>query len=227
MGPHRAPGKPTPLFDLMDKAPTIQKKVEVIQSHLDSLTDGQKGLAGALLAKYSRLDGPGMTYLEAATVVGMKMDHILQASHIIRAGTPQEVADVANGLRGINNLARIISKRDPIKPHESRKKGSNFRGRQVERRQRQQERAEMWHLLRAGLEGLTSLPMPSEVSSEIRKNAMMKVFTDERLDRAINWLKDFADAYRTQQGQQEGGQATDQVEAGDDPSDAGSSGRAA
>lgn len=226
-------GEPTPLFDLMERASDYTRKVEVIQKVINGehhITDGQKGLAGAMLLKYADSAGLNKTVREIAEVFGLKPDTVQSAQHILRAGTPQEIVDVRDGLRGINNLARVIQRRSPAQKSDYRdKKGINSRGGQIDRLRLQQERSEIWQPLRAALDGLTSLPLAETVSAEIRKSYWMNKLTDEKLDRALKWLKDFADAYRTQQGHQgqEGGEAAGQVEAGDDRSDPGTSGRAA
>lgn len=218
-------GEPTPLFDLMDREPTFKKKLEVFQRHRESLSIGQIGLVGAFLLKASDAEKLPNGNQEIADLIGMDALIIGCANHVLRAGTPQEIKDVKDGVRGVNKLSNAIRKRSPMPKEERRYKGSNIRGRQMDRRLRQLERADMWHLLKAGLEGLTSLPLPAEIVVAVRANPKTREFTDERLDRALKWLKDFADAYRNEG--QEGGQVASKGQVGDDPSEPGTGSAAA
>lgn len=145
------------------------------------------------------------TQAEAAKVMGINRDTVVSARIVLTHGTPEEIRMADSGDVALNALVAQIRPRLPPLPR-GHHYGENFyrpktktAGQNAERLARRKLNADLWSKLRDALDGLTSLPLPGDTVKAVRGGGGTVVKkVDEKLQRAIQWLTEFSDAWNRQ-----------------------------
>jgi hypothetical protein len=144
---------------------------------------------------------PGMKQAEAAKIFDVSPDTIRNAKVILENGTDEEKALLTNGslaLEPTANAIRCGSSPVERKAHRERP----LKGHSEQRTQTKQIQADIWLRLKEAVGNLTSLPLPSEVVAIARtqdKRTGGKAI-NQRLSPALQWLKEFSDAWNDNRG---------------------------
>lgn len=129
---------------------------------------------------------------QAAALLNVHFTSVSAARKVLEEGTTEEIDSVQKGDAAVSTIAKAIrTGHSAEKRAKQRDEPLAAAGRNPERIQRLQVRAEIWGHVRDGLMNITSLPLPSEVVKIAR--AMDKAgLVDARLSKSINWLEEFA-----------------------------------
>lgn len=164
--------------------------------HRRHLNESQRAMIAAQLAQRKNGDQRHavgiLTAAQAAEMLNVSRDTLFNAKKVIAEGTTEEIEAVRKGDMSVNTVAKGIREgASAEKRAKQRDAPLAESGKNPERIQRLQVRAEIWGHVRDGLVNLTSLPLPSEVVKIAR--AMDKTgLVDARLAKSINWLEEFA-----------------------------------
>lgn len=132
---------------------------------------------------------------KSAALLNVSPKSVQYAKKVLHEATPEEIAAVERGETTVSTLARDINKgQSPEKRKSSRNAPLAQNGKNPERIQRMQMQADIWAKLSEALLGLTSLPLPTDVAEIVNANPNRRRIVDEKLARALQWLKDFDDA---------------------------------
>lgn len=131
----------------------------------------------------------GMSQDRAATQCGTNRISVNEASLILKWGSPEEIADVTEGRKGMDSMVNSIRLRTT--PAERRA------GRRMPRQEMDRAAldAHVWHKLRSGLEAIATLPQPQDVVDICHRNMMRGEAVDRMLIQAFAWLTEFSDAW--------------------------------
>ena len=127
---------------------------------------------------------------EAAKAAGTDRTSVCQAMTILTHGTVEEIATASDGRVAIRPLYEAILERTTPEERAAKRRPPTQtqtlkEGRRVG--------ADVWEILRTGLESLTSLPSPKETAEIVRKNAGRMEATNRRLLAALEWIQEFSD----------------------------------
>lgn len=172
--------------------------------HRRHLNASQRAMIAAKLATLKSGQHPeaavtavtaALTQSEAGAMMDVARQTIGCARTILDHGTPEEIASVESGRRGLRKLADKIKERlAPEGEKQKPKQGTRQSGKNPERIQRQQINAEIWGRVRDALVHLTSLPRPLEVMPIARASDRTGL-VDARVLQALQWLEEFADGW--------------------------------
>jgi hypothetical protein len=135
----------------------------------------------------------GISQADAAKILNISRDTVLNAKVILGEGTPEEIQSVEQGKRGVGALAAEIRARNPS---DRTSKGSDHGNtiRKSNAIKAQQMNAKLWQNLRGALEALGNLPKASNMAI-IARNISRGNTVDETLDHAVEWLIEFQTAW--------------------------------
>lgn len=170
--------------------------------HRRHLNPSQLGLIGAKMATLS-IGNPklkssnvvtttiGVSQEQAAQLLGVSRDTIVNAKLILAEGTPEEIQSVELGKRGVRGLSDEIRRRDP-RDRQKDKAGQPAKStvNTVNQYKTQQVNAKLWQELRGALLSIGNLPRASDMAAIARSVSRGDV-VDENLDHAIAWLTEF------------------------------------
>lgn len=172
--------------------------------HRRHLNESQRAMIAAKLANIKlgevggghEKTGMHLSIPDAAALLNVSPTTVHNAKTVIKGGTREEIAAVESGDAGVKPIAeQIRAKVPPAKRAQRRSEPMASVGKNPERIQRQQINAEVWGRIRDALTNLTNLPLPSDVVSIVRANDRTGL-VDARCAQALQWLKDFSDAWR-------------------------------
>jgi hypothetical protein len=133
---------------------------------------------------------------QATEAVGVSRYTITALRVVLRHGTPQEIAAMTAGQVGIDPLSRVIRQR--VGPS-GNKRGKQPKLMEVGGNRKRHENMKMsaviWGDLRDAITKLTGLPSPPEVAQLISRNPPASRALNEKLNRGLEWLKEFANAW--------------------------------
>lgn len=160
----------------------------VIASKLATLKIGQHARVGSA-------EPTAISQTQAGVMMDVARHTIGRARVLLDHGTPQEIAAVESGRRGLRKLTDEIKARLPPEAEKPKpKQDKRQSGKNPERIQRQQINAEIWGRVRDALVHLTSLPRPLEVMP-IARACDRTGLVDARVLQALQWLEEFADGW--------------------------------
>ncbi len=161
--------------------------------HRRHLNPSQRAMIAAKLANMKRGE-PGVlrddvvkttspvSMQEAADMMGVSRDSVINARRVLDDGTPEEKQAVEKGEARLRSTVKKIRDRTPKPPTKKKQKGKDPRVMNM--------RAQVWKHLKSGLTDITSLPLPADVVSIVKEKDKTGL-VDDRLVRTINWLKEF------------------------------------
>jgi hypothetical protein len=162
----------------------------MVATKLATIRDGSHGNRDDVLPKFKQ-----HTQDEAAKLLNVSRYSVQSARVVHERGTDEERQTVERGEASVNAIADQIRKRvPPDKRRQQRAAPLSGSGRNPERIQRMQIKAEVWGRIRDALTHLTSLPLPADAVA-IARALDRTGLVDARLDQSITWLKEFADAW--------------------------------
>lgn len=162
----------------------IAARIVTIGSH------GQEHFANAR----KRTDAPVVSLAQAGELLNVGRTSVSMARTVLQEGTPELIADVDSGRKTVESVGARLREARPEKTKEQ-KAVKKFSGKNPERIQNQQMRAEIWRQVRETLTHLTSLPDPADVARIVR-GLERGGLVDTKLVRAQTWLGAFADAWK-------------------------------
>lgn len=164
----------------------------MIAGRLATLRQGQRADCAV-----PEISGTRLKQAEAAELLNVCPDTVRHARKVLTEGTAEEIAAVDRGEVAASTIAKQIRKgASPEKRKANRKAPLAQAGKNPERIQRAQMKAELWARLSDALIGLTSLPLPADVAEIVGGHPNRTKVVEERLARSLQWLKDFDHAWR-------------------------------
>jgi len=127
---------------------------------------------------------------EAAEREGSKRSSVQEAYTILMHGTEPEITSVETGVAAIGSVAEAVRSRIP--PGGRKARTPTFGP--VVQANREFD-AEVWGKLREALDLLTSLPVPTDVMTVVKKNAMRTEHVSRKVLTAQTWLEEFVNAW--------------------------------
>ena len=188
--------------------------------HRRNLTTNERALIAAAMAglvngsnQFGRLgkgEGgaetpPSLVSLnEAADLMGVARGTVVSAKTVLDHGSETDIAAARKGagLRPMADKIRSAFTPDQRRRHEADRavrQATNSRASE-QRVQTQQMHAEIWERLKAGLEALTGLPLPSDVVTIVNGNPSRRRQADEKCAAALKWLSDFVQQWESRDG---------------------------
>jgi hypothetical protein len=175
--------------------------------HRRHLTISQRGLIAAKIANMKSGDSatqrhgvgiptPSISKAQAAAMLGVHRDTVVNAAKVLADGTAEEIDEVAKGWRSINS---VLNKTNPQTPRRRRAiQGGpvplSKTGRNPARIQQLKLKAEVWRKLRDSLAALSTLPKADDVVL-IAKQMDKKQLVDDLLLRVMQWIEEFANGW--------------------------------
>jgi hypothetical protein len=129
---------------------------------------------------------------EAAKRSGAKRSSVQEAMTVMRHGTPEEIANVETHKMALGPMVDIIIARTTPEERKAVARPPTFDPAVQANREFD---AEVWGKLREGLEALTSLPVPADVVTIVKKNVMRAEHVDRKILTAHTWLEEFINAW--------------------------------
>lgn len=172
--------------------------------HRRHLNESQRAMIAAKLANIKQGEVGGghkktdmhLSIPDAADLLNVSPTSVHNAKTVLKGGTRDEITAVESGDAGVKPIAEQIRAKVPAaKRAQRRAEPISQTGKNPERIQRQQINGEIWSRVRDALTNLTNLPLPSDVVSIVRANDRTGL-VDARTAPALQWLKDFSDAWR-------------------------------
>lgn len=169
--------------------------------HRRHLSASQRAMIAARLANLpygiqkkhqTQKRNPSTTLDEAAAIMNVGKTTVTEARVVQVHGTPEQIRAVDNGDVSVTRVAKDIG---IAKLRRNATRHKALEGKNPERIQNQQMRAEIWRQVRETLTHLTSLPDPADVARIVR-GLERGGLVDTKLDRAQTWLGAFADAWK-------------------------------
>lgn len=165
----------------------------VLQKNLQrhKLIKGQRSMLGARMVALSNAGtGIVLSLKDVAPLVGVNPDIISSATRILENATPEEIALVDTGKRGIQGIIDIIRTR-PLAPRRiGRRKGLRktitMEARTAERR----NNMTLWKELRAALESFGHMPQPADMVAVV-KGVAHSERTLANIAPIVEWLIEF------------------------------------
>lgn len=134
----------------------------------------------------------GIAAKDAAERVGVNRSTLQEAMLVLRYGTAEEIAATEHGDASLRKMRDTVGSRTDVAARRAAQRPAAItRNVKAER----EVEAEIWAKLRSALDALTSLPVPTDVVTVVRRNAMRADACDRMLLNAHNWLEDFINAY--------------------------------
>jgi len=129
---------------------------------------------------------------EAGDKVGSRRSSVQEAYTILMLGTPQEIDAAESGLAGIGPIVASIRERTTPEQREAvarkpTRGPTSDAGRALE--------AQVWGKMRDALDALTSLPIPPDVMSVVKKNPQRAEYVSRKVLTAHTWLEEFVNAW--------------------------------
>lgn len=147
----------------------------------------EKAFRGARLAMAENISMD-----EAAKRCGSKRSTVQEAMTILRLGTPEEISSVENHEVGLGPMVdRIIARTTP----EERKAVARPPTFGPSVQANREFDADVWGKLREAIDALTSLPVPADVMTIVKKNAMRTEHVSRKVLTAQTWLEEFVNAW--------------------------------
>lgn len=166
----------------------------MIAAKLATLKSGQRADYAAH-ATGGEISPPAMSAGAAAEMLNVNRHTVNAAKKVLTAGTAEEIKAVERGEAAVSTIAKDIRAKVP-KERRKKKRGEpqSRRGKNPERIQNQQIRAQVWSQTRDALMALTSLPQPFDAVVIVRAHDKTGL-VDARLASAIEWLQEFSHAW--------------------------------
>lgn len=176
------------------------------------LNESQRALIAAQLVttragenQYTVARGVGdkaqTTLQQAAKLLNVSKSEVSLARKVLTDGSPEEIAAIKQGTTRVNAVGHDL--RAAARQNKPPRAAKTPRPRGGSRAETQQLRANIWAHLRDAFTHLASLPLAAEVAHVAREKDHGGLI-DRRLEKSINWLKEFADAWNARSPQQQG-----------------------
>lgn len=195
-----------------DRKGTPEAFVISMNLHRRHLNESQRAMIGGRLATLKKGDvatqnvdfvaktrdqqiyRPPIIAAKAAQLLNVGIATVQHAKTVLNNGTSEEIASVDRGEASVSTIAKAIRRgQSPEKRKSKRAVPLGQRGNNPERIQRMQVNADIWQKLSDALMCLTSLPLPRDVAEIINANPTRRRIVDERLNRALQYLKGLED----------------------------------
>lgn len=155
--------------------------------------------AGAIASAYAKAKRNGtevefpntdsLSVKEAASLLKISKDSVVDAHRVLAEGTPEEIAAVSTGKASVYTVATQIRKK--VSPAERLAKMSNPN---QDRIHTMRANGKLWRTFKEAIVNLTSLPLPADVAHIVRAQDRQGL-TDKKLLSALNYLQEFSDAW--------------------------------
>lgn len=187
-----------------DRKGTPEAFVISMNLHRRHLNESQRAMIAAKLVNTKQGQRPDMvtssnlkkcSASDAAALLSVSAGSVSSARKVLSEASTDEIAAIERGDETVGAVAKGI--RAGLPPDRRQKKRDaplGQRGDNPERIQRMQVNADIWAKLSDALMGLTSLPLPQDVAEIINANPNRRRIVDERLTRALQYLKGLEDA---------------------------------
>lgn len=141
---------------------------------------------------------------EAADLLGVERATVANAKLVLDHGSELDIASLRKGA-GIRPMAdKIRAAMTPEEKAAQQRKGAEKmiainRG-DADLRRKRQMHADLWDQLKAALDALTGLPLPSDVVRIVNANVARARFADEKQASAAAWLNEFSNLWSSRNG---------------------------
>lgn len=170
--------------------------------HRRHLNETQRAMVAARLTNvkngwnYRQKEGGEIPLARAAELLNVNRSTVVYAKKVLSEGSPEEIQACDNGEASVNTIGRQIGKvNDPLRRKNLRDREFIQKGKNPERIQKQQMRAELWNQIRDALIALSTLPDPAETAAMVRSMDKGGLI-DKRLPLAIMFLQSFEEAWK-------------------------------
>jgi len=189
---------------------------ESLNIHRRHLKTSQRALAAARLANMpggrpkKTIGKPTVSKHRAAELMNVNSSSVSDARRVLAEATPDEVALVEAGRQAVTTLAADI--RAGLTPEEREEKRQapktrkNTADSHAVRIENARRKAHVWGTVRDAINALASLPLPADVAPIARSHDRGGL-VDEKLNRAREWLEEFAHVWRGSEDHQHAAQA--------------------
>lgn len=169
--------------------------------HRRHLNETQRAMIAARLANvrdgwnYSQKQGGEIPLAKAAELMNVNRSTVVYAKKVLKEGSPEEVAACDRGEASVNTVGRMIARgASPTKRASLRDKEIIQKGKNPERLQKQQMRADLWARLKDALVSLSSMPDAAEVADMVRSMDRTQL-VEKRLPIAQRFLKELENGW--------------------------------
>lgn len=138
---------------------------------------------------------PAMSASKAADMLNVNRATVVSAKTVLSEGTAEEIKAVEQGQATVTTIARDIRAKRTPKERKERRENQSEVGKNPQRIQNQRVNAQVWGSVRDALQAISSLPLPVDVVAIVRTHDRTGL-VDARLSQSVQWLKEFADAWR-------------------------------
>lgn len=134
---------------------------------------------------------------DAANALGISRDTVIAIRTVLRHGTQLEIAGMMSHEAAPGPLAKAIRRRIGPEKLGQRDPQHNVMstGKNRQRHENMKIGAVLWGDLREALDRLTGLPNPAEVAQLMSRSNKTTEKINEKLNRSLEWLKDFNNAW--------------------------------
>lgn len=188
---------------------TVEAFVVSKNLHRRHLNESQRAMIATQLATLKRGDAKSqrrdaeisaLSQTEAATLLNVSRDLVTDARRVLDEGTAEEIEAARSGVAAVSSIAREIRKKTPVvERKKKRAEPLSQSGKNPERIQNMQIRAETWGHVKEALIHLTNLPLPADVVPMVRAQDRTGLI-DARLAVAVKWILEFEDEWKKQRG---------------------------
>jgi hypothetical protein len=175
--------------------------------HRRHLNASQRALIAAELSNMTRGNPDWSSPIVEKTTIGAPQGKLAETMNVNRStvnsgklllkeGTPDQIKAVRAGKASVTMIAREI-RANRSEAEKAEKQTENVKS----HTERMQMQSEIYNSVRDGLEALCGQPKAADVVKIIRGRKQLEKVIGPKIQPALNWLKEFADAWERHDGQ--------------------------